>query len=56
MSSTVSAGLATLSPNISRVSGFIALSISISDESGEMNVVVMPSFASVVPSRLKVPP
>ena len=56
ISSTVSAGLAIVSPNISFVFGLNAAFSSSSVASGDTNVAVIPIFAIVTAMRLKVPP
>ena len=56
ISSTVSAGLAIVSPNMSLVFGLKAALSSSSVASGDTKVAVMPIFAIVTAMRLKVPP
>ena len=56
MSSTVSAGLAIVSPNMARVFGRKARSSSSSVASGETKVESIPIFFSVTAIRLNVPP
>ena len=56
MSSTVSAGLAMVSPNTALVFGWKAASSSSSVQSGLTKVAVMPILAMVTAIRLKVPP
>ena len=56
MSSTVSAGLAMVSPKTARVLSWKAASSSSGVQSGETNVASMPIFAMVTLMRLNVPP
>ena len=56
ISSTVSAGLAMVSPKTALVLGWNAASSSSSLASGETKVAVMPILAIVTEIRLKVPP
>ena len=56
MSSTVSAGLAMVSPNTAFVLGRKAASSSSSVQLGSTKVTSMPIFAIVTEIRLKVPP
>ena len=56
MSNTVSAGLASVSPNTALVLGWMAASISSSVASASTQMQWMPNFSSVTENRLTVPP